>query len=132
LPPCFQDRQDRSRALLFPGPGSPLPPGSSLDEPIYLEKGYNKNIKPQRIYPDENGIIKIRVKELERLVIHFSEGTRGLAPLPPGSTFDSKKGIFYWQLGAGFIGDYQLVFLEKDQKCAICKRIIKITILPEY
>ena len=109
-----------------------LPPGSSLHEPIYLEIGYNKNIKPQRINPDENGIINIRVKELERLVIHFSEGTRGLAPLPPGSTFDSKKGIFYWQLGVGFIGEYRLVFLEKDQNSTIRKRIAKITILPEY
>jgi hypothetical protein len=132
LPPCFQDRQDREQAPLFPERGSPVPPGSSLDEPIYLEKGYNKNIRPQRIYPDENGIINIRVKELERIVIRFHEGTRGLAPLPPGSTFDLKKGIFYWQLGAGFIGEYQLVFLEKDQNSTIRKRIAKITILPKY
>jgi hypothetical protein len=142
LPPCF-------------------PPDSSPHEPIYLEKGYNKNIKPQTIYPDENGSINIRVKELERLEIHYSEGTRGLAPLtepgplsdysrpsfyilkgfqvighhsrelPIGSTLDTKKGIFYWQLGAGFIGEYRLVFLEKDQNGAISKRMIKITIKGE-
>ena len=141
LPPCF-------------------PPSSPTDEPIYLQKGYNKNIRPQRIYPDENGIINIRVKELERIVITLHEGTRGLAPLPgpgplpgyrapsvhilkgfqvigrhsrelpTGSTLDTKKSIFYWQLGVGFIGEYQLVFLEKDQTGAISKRMIKITVLP--
>jgi hypothetical protein len=135
LPPCF-------------------PPGSSSHEPIYLEKGYNKNIKPPRIDPDENGVINFRVKELERLEIHFTEGTRKLAPLPeltpfwrytgyqlvnqqlkplpPGSTFDPDKGIFFWQLGAGFVGEYLLVFLEKDQNSTISKRIVKITILPKY
>ena len=125
-----------------------IPAGSPFDNPIYLEKGYNKNIRTQRIYPDENGIINIRVKELERIVITLHEGTRGLAPLwrytgyqlvnhqlkplPPGSTFDPDRGIFYWQLGAGFVGEYLLVFLEKDQNSTIRKRIAKITILPKY
>jgi hypothetical protein len=132
LPPCFQDSQDREQAPLFPGPGSLVPPGSSLDEPIYLEKGYNKNIRPQRIYPDDNGIINIRVKELERIVITLHQGTRGLAPLPPGSTFDSKRGIFYWQLGAGFLGEYELVFLKKDKNGSISKQFIKIEVLPKF
>ena len=36
-----------------------------------------------------------------------------LRPLPIGSHLDREKGIFYWQPGAGFIGEYQFVFVRK-------------------
>jgi hypothetical protein len=115
--------------------------------PIQIKKGYKQDGVPLEIYPDNNGIINIRLRELERLEIHFSEGTRGLAPwwryagyqvvshqlkpLPPGSTFDRERGIFYWQMGVGFIGEYQLVFFQKDKNDTISKRFIKINILPK-
>ncbi|MGE5341279.1 MAG: hypothetical protein ACM3SY_07330 [Candidatus Omnitrophota bacterium] len=37
-----------------------------------------------------------------------------LKPLPIGSTLDHRKGIFYWQPGPGFIGNYRLLFIGKD------------------
>ena len=33
-------------------------------------------------------------------------------PLPIGSSL--KRGVFYWQPGPGFLGQYQLVFEHKD------------------
>jgi len=34
--------------------------------------------------------------------------------LPIGSTFDAEGGIFYWQLGPGFLGEYTLEFRAED------------------
>ena len=55
-----------------------------------------------------------------------------LKPLPPGSTFDFERGVFYWQPGVGFMGEYPLLFLQKNQKGTLSKRFIKIKILPKF
>lgn len=55
-----------------------------------------------------------------------------LRPLPIGSTLDSKRGVFYWQPGAGFIGDYELVFLRRDSLGYPSKQIIWIRIKPKF
>ncbi len=39
-----------------------------------------------------------------------------LRRLPIGSTFDSAAGIFSWLPGPGFLGDYQLVFVERSSR----------------
>jgi hypothetical protein len=80
-------------------------------------KGYKKNAAPQMVYPDENGIITVEIKELERLEIHFpASPVNSLSPLPVGSTLDKGRGIFYWQPGPGFRGVYEFVFLNKVKK----------------
>jgi hypothetical protein len=79
--------------------------------PVKVIKGYDQNIEPQHIYPDNSGDITIEIKELERVEIHFkrapwpmelSEGTRGLALLSNNS--ESSTSVV-----AGFqlIGDNQ-------------------------
>ena len=44
-----------------------------------------------------------------------------LRPLPVDSTVDPEKGIFYWKAGAGFIGQYELVFTEGSRLTRIIK-----------
>lgn len=39
-----------------------------------------------------------------------------LRSLPVGSWLDSEKCIFYWQPGPGFLGNYRLVFIGKNQQ----------------
>lgn len=120
-------------------------PGSSSrdeigNEPVAVQKGYIENdydktsLKQgfKTVYPDSNGSIHIKVNELERVVIVFaSQENQPLAagsqfsgyclvdnkmrPLPVGSTLNTKKGIFYWQPGPGFLGEYSLVFIEIDR-----------------
>jgi len=51
-----------------------------------------------------------------------------LRPLPIGSTLDREKGIFYWQPGPGFIGEYRLVFIEKGENMEMKKKNIIIKI----
>jgi hypothetical protein len=122
---------------------------------IRIRKGYNQNIKPHKRTPDENGTITIEIKELERIEIHLFEGTRGLAPLsnfhrpptnncrgfqlvgdqvrplPIGSFLDIERGIFYWQPGPGFLGRYNLVFLETGPNSVMTKKNIFVEIVPQ-
>jgi hypothetical protein len=44
-----------------------------------------------------------------------------------------ERGIFYWQPGPGFIGDYQLIFLIKEEETeGIKKRVVSIKIVPGF
>jgi hypothetical protein len=52
-----------------------------------------------------------------------------LYPLPIGSSFDRERGIFYWQPGVGFLGEFKFVFLIETEPGEIQKRIIKVRIL---
>jgi hypothetical protein len=101
--------------------------------PVSVKKGFNDNIEPTEIHPDEKGMINIEIKELERVEIHFNEGsTSNLSPLPIGSTLDTEKGVFYWQPCAGFIGDYEFVFVTKDPSGSTTQKKIQIRILPKF
>jgi hypothetical protein len=54
------------------------------------------------------------MRELDRLELEVGADTGYLLvngeqrPLPIGSTL--RDGVFYWQAGPGFLGEYQLVF----------------------
>jgi len=53
-------------------------------------------------------------------------------PLPIGSTLDSKQGVFYWQPGPGFVGDYHLVFVAQDDYGWTAKKDIVVRIGPKH
>ncbi len=93
--------------------------GGGVPGPVGIIKGYEKNVEPEKMIPNENGLIHITIKELERLEIHFFDSRPNISPLPIGSTLDMKRGIFYWQPGPGFLGTFELV-----------KKKILITIVP--
>lgn len=109
--------------------------------PVGVIKGYGRDMEPQEMYPDENGTIIIEIEELERLEIHLGEiqthlsfysgslvvGDR-LRGLPVGSTFDHKQGVFYWQPGPGFVGDYSFVFIEEDVNGEMKQKTIVVRI----
>ncbi|MCP5052247.1 MAG: hypothetical protein GY940_34080, partial [bacterium] len=120
-------------------------PGISRSSPGYpgsirITKGYDNSVF-RDIYPDDNGINHIVIKELERTAICLSGGTRGLEwvgfqviggklrALPVGSTLDHIRGIFYWQPGPGFIGSYDFIFIDKGKNTS-CR--IKIKIVHHY
>lgn len=128
-------------------PWSPIPgscsPVSDLYSPVRVKKGFNVDIEPDEIYPDEKGITYIEIRELERVEIHFPGASAikplGLRvvpgrfrPLPIGSTLDTKSGTFSWLPGPGFYGDYQLFFLVKTQDESLNKKEIHIRIVPKY
>ncbi|UCH96174.1 MAG: BACON domain-containing protein, partial [Candidatus Aminicenantes bacterium] len=93
--------------------------------PIGIKKGYNPHMKPRLIYADNSGNVTVKIKQLERLEIHFFDpGESGLnvehrmlniSALPVGSTLDMERGIFYWHAGPGFLGRYEFVFVIRDK-----------------
>jgi hypothetical protein len=124
-------------------------------EPVRIKRGYNREIESQVLYPDEDGVVNIRIRELEPVEIRLSEGMRGLAPLytasesstgftfgfqiignrlaalPIGSFLDSKNGIFSWMPGPGFLRDYKFTFIEKSKTGEMKQRLITVRIGPQ-
>jgi hypothetical protein len=120
----------RDQGIRGGGPLRPPISGGTIpidySTPVGIKKGYNKNIEPQIIYPDENGNINMEIRELERLAVTLENAPfmwysgymvvdRQLEPLPIGSTLDRERGVFYWQPGPGFIGRYRFVFIRGRQ-----------------
>jgi hypothetical protein len=114
--------------------------------PVKIVRGFTDVLDAPEMYPGENGLIEIEIKELERIEIHLTQAKEDapvfnykgylvvndqLRPLPIGSTLDSRKGIFYWQPGVGFYGDYELVFIKQTNTGRNAVRI-KVRILPKY
>jgi hypothetical protein len=97
-------------------------------QPVTAITGYN-NHAARTLVPGAGGTVTVEIKELERLELRFPNATESLTRLPVGSAMDVQRGIFYWQPGAGFVGDYELFFLDKKKN--LLKRI-KIAILPKF
>ncbi len=116
-----------------------IPETDSL-EPLHIRQGYNNETSLHPLQPGNNGIHHIYVEEMERLEINLGDRFLGacgymkqgdqFVPLPIGSTFDPNKGVFYWQLGPGFSGCYELIFIENQLPVSM-KKTITITILPK-
>jgi hypothetical protein len=128
--------------------------------PVTVKKGFGKNIEAQKFYPDDNDMITVETRELERVVIHLDDirdeieiEKKGkdnskfkiqnsklcagylvidneLRRLPIGSTFDTETGTFYWQPGPGFVGQYDFVFIKKGPDGEWQKKIIRVVINP--
>jgi hypothetical protein len=150
----------REQACLFQDSIRDIP--LDYSSPILVKKGFVKDVEPGEISPDNEGLIKIEINELERLVIQFSESnvdmdlesyssdclTRKSTPpyrysgylqlgstlksLPVGSTLDSARGVFYWQPGPGLIGEYRFVFIEKGQDMDMSRSNIIVKIVPRF
>jgi len=97
-----------------------------------VKKGYDEDTEPREIYPDENEMIAIEIKELERLEIDFSHPVESISRLPVGSFLDRARGVFYWQPGAGYLGEYRLVFIERGDAGGMKKRFIRVNIIPKF
>jgi hypothetical protein len=146
-------------------------PGIPVDysAPVRFRKGYDKHIESQTGYPDSSGMVNIKIKELERLVLQFSDGnfkedlksftglhltpnTKHLTPknapsarysgymavegylqpLPIGSTLDRERGVFYWQPGPGFLGEYKFVFLTGTGNGRLARKLVTIKVVPGF
>ena len=76
----------------------------------------NQQLAPLAV--DNDGTVSLEVEELSRIELplgarsgHLLVGRQRTA-LPIGSAL--QNGVFYWQLGPGFLGDYPMVFERPD------------------
>jgi protocatechuate 3,4-dioxygenase beta subunit len=110
-------------------------------ELVKVNRGDDNTSQSQWIGPDEKGIITIKLKELERLVILLSSEASDmtgymivgdqLRPLPIGSTID-KNGTFFWQPVPSFVGVYRMVFVIKDPHGKLSRKDIVFNIEPKF
>ncbi|MCX6584699.1 MAG: hypothetical protein NT166_31390 [Candidatus Aminicenantes bacterium] len=112
--------------------------------PVAIRGGYSLDKPVRCVYPDASGKINIEIKELERLEIYLSVENEISGPfmgyakvgnrlrgLPIGSTFDGRRGVFSWQPGPGFVGEYHFVFMEKEEMTGyIMQKEVIVRILP--
>lgn len=101
----------------------------SLTGPVLVQKGFGRDVEAST---------RIALNELELVEIQLSNPCAGymevkgqLQPLPIGSTLNTEKGTFSWLPAAGFLGEYKLVFIEKDPNGDFTRRNVTITVGPE-
>ncbi|MCP4217481.1 MAG: hypothetical protein GY765_22765, partial [bacterium] len=127
--------------------GLPAPACTPVLSPVNFRKGYDINTAYEAVEPDSEGVITVTVKEDERLEIdliidekeaqninryygYMLQGGEHKI-LPVGSTLNG-NGMFYWQPGAGFVGEYTLVFIARSSECEKSKKTIKVIIEPKF
>ncbi len=113
-----------SPAIQAPLHSKPVLPRGEFSGDLMVKKGFlNSSFQP--VQPGPDGDYLIECPEMGRIEIHLgallqSRGSAGgylkvgeeLRRLPVGSFTDHEKGIFYWQPGPGFLGNYHLVFVD--------------------
>lgn len=114
--------------------------------PVMVHLNRNKQTTPCPVEINENNQHVLHIHELERIEVNlFQDNSQAstsvlsgylqvgnkLQALPIGSTLDRENGKFYWQPGPGFIGQYQLLFLEKDQAGFYTKKTVVVNIKPQ-
>ena len=91
------------------------PVAASTDDSVTARVGF---LQPQALPRASGGAYVVEMEELDRVEVRIgaSEGHLLVAgerrPLPIGSTL--RGGVFYWQAGPGFLGEYELVFDRPD------------------
>jgi hypothetical protein len=114
--------------------------------PIRFRTGFDPRTSPEILYPDPDGTLRLTVKELDRLELDLREFFRpgnlvegvfsgnlllkdDLRPLPIGSRLDSRRGLFQWLPGPGFMGKYSFVFFSRSAGIVVQRRV-EVTIAP--
>lgn len=148
-----------SEAFLQPGFFTRGVQPDIIPAPAYRRITVGMDAETERLDPDAEGVIRVRIHELENLELHLAapgyvfssrnitniadhtgevSGQRYLGcltvsgvcrPLPVGASFDAEHGILYWTTGVGFTGDYRFVFFDKE---ANARRFVTVTIIPRH
>lgn len=104
---------------------------------IRARRGYDLDTPLRVARADRDGRAFIDGEELDRFELRLRPGLAGylrtgdgLSALPIGSNLDPATGTFTWQPGVGFIGRYDLVFVEWADGRAVSRQEVTITLHP--
>jgi hypothetical protein len=89
------------------------------------------NANSAKVNEDRSKNSKFKIQH-SKLYSGFQVIASQLRPLPIGSTLDREIGVFYWNPGVGFIGEYRFLFIERGQNNRLVKKNIKIFIKPKF
>jgi hypothetical protein len=106
-------------------------------KPVLFKKGFRDEIPSQDAVINAEGAPRVDIHELERVELQLPNvyaGYQAVAgqykSLPVGSTLDTEKGMFYWQPGPAFLGEFNLVFIMKNPDGTMSKKNVTIAINP--
>jgi len=118
-------------------------------KPVRVKTGFDLSAEFLSRLPDADGILRIEIPEVNRVEIELGDQPEAAAflpggahysgymivgdalrPLPVGSTLDRRTGRFSWMPGPGFLGTYDLVFIQSDGLRFTRKVTIKVMIIP--
>jgi hypothetical protein len=115
--------------------------------PVGIVKGYKTGPGPaeiEMISPDEQGMITVEARELDRVELLFGDESHGkklfgwmvvgnqFRSLPPGTNLNPDKGTFCWQIGMAYVGRYRLFFIEEDQYGNRTGRNVLVNIMSKF
>jgi hypothetical protein len=121
-----------------------VPPDYSIVE---VTKAVAPDQAPQLVFPEWTGEIAVETKETEpvevRLANQFTDNLGGtyegyvviggeMRPLPVGSFLDANRGVFKWEPGPGFVGNYELVFLRNIPGGFKTRVPVRLRIAPKF
>jgi uncharacterized repeat protein (TIGR01451 family) len=93
-------------------------PDTAIGEGVRVHHGLHLNRRPDPIAPDPDGGYSVTMEEVGHIELHLGAATGNMLvlgeaqALPTGSTL--KGGVFYWQPGPGFLGEYTMQFARPD------------------
>src|SRR5260370_1926307 len=93
-------------------------PNTAATEGVRVGHGWEVNRRPDPIDPDSDGGYLVTMEEVGHIELHLGAARGNLLvqgethELPIGSTL--KGGVFYWQPGPGFLGEYTMQFERPD------------------
>lgn len=104
------------------------------DKPMWGRTGFDLARPWEEIAPDSAGVRHITLPELGRLELRLAQAPTvghlkangNLRALPPGSRLDTATGVFTWGPLVGYIGAYDLVFLDGNLQVPLT-----VTIVPQ-
>jgi hypothetical protein len=123
-------------------------------QPLEIKTGFNKNQSPRSVTTKKDEPYRLKLNPLGRVEISFNRVNAtnknwiqkapmpndhwygflmvGDEPrsLPIGSSLDVNRGIFYWQPGLCFLGEYQFIFIRKTASGEFWQKRLTIQIKP--
>jgi hypothetical protein len=115
---------------------------------LEVRRGYGEGEEAEAVSADVHGVFRVSIREVERVEVALqAEGPQKnagstytgflvvgeeLRPLPIGSTLDPEAGLFSWQLGPGFLGDYRFVFVRTEPWGLKERTTVAIEITPKF
>jgi hypothetical protein len=100
-------------------------------EGVRVRHGVNLDCRPEPVAPDAAGGYSVTMEEVGHIQLHLGAASGNMLlqgepqALPAGSTL--KGGVFYWQPGPGFLGEYTMQFERPDG----VRILVRVKIVPK-
>ena len=95
--------------------------------PSYVRTGFDAGAPLEIVETDSNGVRHVTAPDMGRLEVTVGSPVSPagayegyvlagdtLRPLPQGAFLDRRTGEFFWHVGIGYVGRYELVFVRSD------------------